>query len=92
MTQRSKQCTKQKLGVARRTILCRNKKFEVAQKVMWCQQKQIDNAQNFSEWRAICLAYDEINFNDVKKCFDELYGHLNFIFNRHWKKSSSLMT
>ena len=42
----SKQCPKQKFGVARKIILCRNKKFDVAQKVTCCQQKQVDVARN----------------------------------------------
>ena len=48
----SKQCLKQKFGVARKTTLyrnkkfgVRNKKFGVAQKVIWCRQKQVDVAQ-----------------------------------------------
>ena len=41
----SKQCLKQKFGVARKTTLYRNKKFGVAQKVIWCRQKQVDAAR-----------------------------------------------
>ena len=41
MTKYSKQCPKQKFGVARKTILCRNKKFDVARKSVSCRQKQL---------------------------------------------------
>ena len=45
MTQYSKQCPKQKFGVAPKTIMFQNKKFDVAQKVIWCRQKQVDVAR-----------------------------------------------
>ena len=41
----SKQCPKEKFGVAKKTIFCRNKKFDVAQKVIWCRPKQVDVAR-----------------------------------------------
>ena len=44
-TKHSKQCPKQKFGVARKTILCQNKKFGFTQKVIWCRQKQVDVAR-----------------------------------------------
>ena len=44
MAQYSKQCPKQKFGVARKTILCRKKKLDAAQKIM-SRQKQVDVAR-----------------------------------------------